>query len=99
MTCKPDRTWFVTYHARRQQFGWHTRQSEQFASEQDAKIFANDRWVEGLEVTAGTLNPHLPKRFIGSRQIKKWLDEQAEDRRVAIVGSSRQLSHVSVIST
>jgi hypothetical protein len=31
--------------------------------------------VDTPNVTAGTLNPHLPKRTIASTQILKWLEE------------------------
>jgi hypothetical protein len=31
--------------------------------------------AEGLNVNAGTLNPHLPKRMISSIQILDWLKE------------------------
>jgi hypothetical protein len=31
--------------------------------------------IETPNVTAGTLNPHLPKRTIATRQILEWLDE------------------------
>ena len=71
----PTPTWFVTYHPSARLPGQHTRRSEQFANEQDAKVFARARVSEVLDVTAGTINPHLPKRFIGSAQIAKWLDE------------------------
>jgi hypothetical protein len=50
-------------------------QLEAVANEQDAKAFAKDRLAEGSEITAGTLNPHSPKRFIGSAQILDWLNE------------------------
>jgi hypothetical protein len=69
-------TWFVTYQppGRRPRDG-HRRMSELFANEQDAKAFARARLSEGPDITAGTINPHLPKRFVGSAEILRWLDE------------------------
>jgi hypothetical protein len=68
--------WFVTYQpvGSNSRKG-HRRSSKQFASEQDAKAFAKDRLAEGAEITAGTLNPHSPKRFIGAARILDWLNE------------------------
>jgi hypothetical protein len=71
----PTPTWFVTYHPRAGHPGYRTRKSEQFANEHDAKSFALARVIEDPDVTAGTINPHLPKRFIGSAQIVDWLEE------------------------
>jgi hypothetical protein len=35
--------------------------------------------AETPKVTAGTLNPHLPKRTIASAQMLEWLGEPDED--------------------
>jgi len=71
----PTPAWFVTYHPRAGHPGYRTRKSERFANEQDAKIFAQARVIEDPDVSAGTINPHPPKRFIGSAQIVDWLNE------------------------
>jgi hypothetical protein len=72
----PILTWFVTYQPVGRVSGiGYSRSSKQFANEQDAKAFAKDRLTEGSEITAGTLNPHSPKRFIGAARILDWLDE------------------------
>jgi len=34
--------------------------------------------VEAPNVTAGTLNPHLPKRTIAAKQMLEWLEEPDE---------------------
>jgi hypothetical protein len=34
--------------------------------------------VEAPNVTAGTLNPHLPKRTIAAAQMLEWLEEPDE---------------------
>jgi hypothetical protein len=49
--------------------------TETFRNEQDAKEFAKTRLTVGSNVTAGTLNPLLPKRTISSKQVLDWLDE------------------------
>jgi hypothetical protein len=75
MPRKPTATWFVTYEPHGRHPGEEQkRKSEKFANE-DAKVFARDRVAEDPGVTAGTINPHLPKRFIGCAQIVDWLDE------------------------
>jgi hypothetical protein len=51
------------------------RKAEKFANEDDAKVFARARLAERPGVTAGTINPHSPKCFIGSAQIVDWLDK------------------------
>jgi hypothetical protein len=51
------------------------RSTEVFQTEQQAKAFARARRAEDLSVTAGTLNPHVPKRTIASMQILGWLNE------------------------
>jgi hypothetical protein len=75
-TMARHQAWFVTYKpvGSTSRKGYR-RSSKQFASEQDAKAFAKDRLAEGSEITAGTLNPHSPKRFIGAARILDWLNE------------------------
>jgi hypothetical protein len=49
---------------------------EPFRNEQEAnKAFAKTKLAEGRNVSAGTLNPHQPKRTIASAQILDWLNE------------------------
>jgi hypothetical protein len=72
----PVAIWFVTYQpVGRVSGNGYSRSSKQFANERDAKAFAKDRLTEGSEITAGTLNPHSPKRFIGSARILDWLND------------------------
>jgi DNA-binding MarR family transcriptional regulator len=42
-----------------------SRKTKAFKNESEAKRFAKSMLSEGFEVTAGTLNPHLPKCLIG----------------------------------
>jgi hypothetical protein len=53
-----------------------TRQTVNFDSEADAKVFARARLRDASDVRAGTLNPHLPKRVISSAGLADWLEEK-----------------------
>jgi hypothetical protein len=53
----------------------HARATKTFCSELEAKKFARAKLVDTLNVSAGTLNPHLPKRTIAAAQILEWLEE------------------------
>jgi hypothetical protein len=55
-----------------------SRLTETFRNEQDAKAFARAKLADGLNVNAGTLNPHAPKRTITSKQLVDWLDQPDE---------------------
>ena len=69
-----DSTWFVSYRP----LGLSRdprRLSETFPNELEAKAFAKARLADARNITAGTINPHLPKRVIGSAQIIEWLNE------------------------
>jgi len=74
-------TWYVSYECRDRLLRRRsqTRATETFRNEQEARVFARARLAEGLNVNAGTLNPHLPKRTITSKQILDWLDEPEVD--------------------
>ena len=89
MANKSRGTWYVSFELRRQK-RTHTRATETFPNELEAKKFARAKLVEAPNVTAGTLNPHLPKRTIaqsrclnGSKSRMKpiWL-EPASHRRI-----------------
>jgi hypothetical protein len=43
-----------------------------FETEDQAKAFALNILATGLAISAGTLNPHLPKRAISSADAKMW---------------------------
>jgi hypothetical protein len=40
--------------------------------------FAKQKLAETQNISAGTLNPHLPKRVISSAQVIQWLKERDE---------------------
>jgi hypothetical protein len=61
-------TWYVSFVAKEPAHGkrTHVRLAESFQTEREAKAFARAKMADGPNVTAGTLNPHLPKRTISS---------------------------------
>jgi hypothetical protein len=73
-----DSTWYVCYQPRDPYRGPKEcrRHSETFSNELEAKVFAKSRLADARKITAGTINPHLPKRVIGSAQIIEWLNEE-----------------------
>jgi hypothetical protein len=70
-------TWYVSYERKERQLGRNhpLRAADTFRNEQDAKAFAKARLADSLNINAGTLNPHLPKRTISSKQLRDWLNE------------------------
>jgi hypothetical protein len=74
---KSKAKWYVSYERKDRQLGRNhpLREAETFRNEQDAKAFARARLADGLNINAGTLNPHLPKRTISSKQLRDWLNE------------------------
>jgi hypothetical protein len=72
----PKWKWYVSF-VPKERVGKRSqaRATETFRNEQEAKAFAKTKLAEGLNVSAGTLNPHLPKRTIASAQLFDWLNE------------------------
>lgn len=70
-------TWYVTFAVpksgtlvqRR-----NPRLTKTFDTEAEARDFARKKFEDGLIVTAGTINPHLPRRAIPSERIPAWLE-------------------------
>jgi hypothetical protein len=77
---KSKGTWYVSFWSN-ERVGKRAqpRVTEVFQNEQDARAFTRAKLAEGLNVNAGTLNPHQPKRTIASAQTLDWLDEQPSD--------------------
>ena len=48
------------------------RTTETFETEDQAKAFAFKILATGLAISAGTVNPHLPKRAISPVDAKMW---------------------------
>jgi hypothetical protein len=77
---RPERskdTWYVSFEPKARLSGQRglMRTSETFRNEQDAKAFARARLADSRNINAGTINPHLPKRTISSKQLRDWLNE------------------------
>jgi hypothetical protein len=73
---KSKGTWYVSFWSN-ERVGkrGQPRVTEVFQNEQDAKAFARAKLAEDLNVNAGTLNPHQPKRTVASAQTLDWLNE------------------------
>jgi hypothetical protein len=68
---EPD-CWYVSYSVkldRRSQ-----RITRKFITEDDARLFVREIAGSTLRLTAGTINPHSPKRIIASTEIERWLE-------------------------
>jgi len=78
LVVKNDRkTWYVSILVPgSEKTGHYPRRSATFATESEAKKFAASKTAAGAEVSAGTLNPIMPKRAIKSSEIEKWLSEK-----------------------
>jgi hypothetical protein len=50
------------------------RATRTFKSEVDAKLFAIQILAKGWTASAGTINPHQPKRVIGAAEVEHWAD-------------------------
>lgn len=83
MPFEPRKTWYVSFElpksavkavARRS-----PRQSETFLTEDEARQFASEKLGQGLIVSAGTLNPYLPRRTIPSDVIHLWIEGRMHD--------------------
>jgi hypothetical protein len=79
MANKSRGTWYVSFNLPRGR-KTPTRATETFPNEREAKNFARAKVVDTPNVTAGTLNPHLPKRTIATRQILEWLEQEDEPK-------------------
>jgi hypothetical protein len=74
MADKSQGPWYVSFElppGKRAQ----VRATETFPNEREAKKFARAKLIDTPNVTAGTLNPHLPKRTTAATQILEWLEE------------------------
>ena len=77
VTVRTPKTWYVSTRVPLPEKTVHySRRSQTFSSESAAKQFAAARIAEGVEVSAGTLNPVSPKRVIGPSEIEQWLAEK-----------------------
>jgi hypothetical protein len=70
-------TWYVTFEVPR--IGTLVRRrnprlTKTFDTEAEAREFARTKFDGGLILTAGTLNPQLPRKAISSVEIPVWLE-------------------------
>jgi hypothetical protein len=75
MANKSQGTWYVSFELPPRGKRKRARATETFQSELKAKKFARAKLAKTLNVSAGTLNPHLPKRTIAPMQMLEWLEE------------------------
>lgn len=66
--------WYVSFAIRNPDAGHHrfARHTRTFTTEQDAKAFARTLLVQTQDVSAGTINPHMPRRVIAPAAITAW---------------------------
>jgi hypothetical protein len=77
MANKSKGTWYVSFELPPGKRN-HARVAETFPNEREAKKFAKTKLVDTPNVSAGTLNPHLPKRTIAPTLMLEWLEEPGE---------------------
>jgi hypothetical protein len=67
--------WYVSYAAKSDDGSRrYARKTRTFDSEEHAKLFAREIAAEDLRLTAGTINPHSPKRVISAFEMASWLE-------------------------
>jgi hypothetical protein len=74
MANKSQGTWYVSFELPRGKRAL-ARATETFPNEREAKKFARAKLIDTPNLTAGTLNPHLPKRTVAATQIVQWLEQ------------------------
>jgi hypothetical protein len=75
---EPSR-WYVSYtvqsdHGPRR----NARQTKTFDTEEHAKLFAREIAAGNLRLTAGTINPHSPKKIVSAAEIATWLEGRVQ---------------------
>jgi hypothetical protein len=67
--------WYVSYTVKSNDgVRRYARKTRTFATEELAKLFAREMVAGNLCPTAGTINPHLPKRTISTAAMAAWLE-------------------------
>ncbi len=72
-----NQTWYVTFEVPKSATlvqRRNPRLTKTFDTEAKAREFARTKFHAGLIVTAGTLNPQLPRKAIPSVEIPVWLE-------------------------
>ena len=67
--------WYVSYAVKSHDGSRkYARKTRTFDSEELAKLFARDVFADNLCPTAGTINPHAPKKIISTAAMAIWLE-------------------------
>jgi hypothetical protein len=71
---EPNR-WYVSYTIKPDRGArGYARKTETFETEEHAKLFVREIGAGNRRVTAGTINPHSPKRIVSANEILTWVD-------------------------
>ena len=75
---QPD-TWYVAFGPDKEvkkdiNVTGSVRSTRTFKTEVDAKLFATQILAKGWSASAGTLNPHQPKKIVGPSEVERWAD-------------------------
>jgi hypothetical protein len=71
---EPNR-WYVSYTVQSDRSPRrNARMTRTFDTEEHAKVFAMEIATNGLRLTAGTINPHLPKKVIPTTEVAAWVE-------------------------
>jgi hypothetical protein len=83
MSFETRKIWYVSFESPKSETRAaarrSSRRSETFFTEDEAKAFACQKYKLGLVVSAGTLNPHLPRRTIPPAVIHLWIGDLVHD--------------------
>jgi hypothetical protein len=55
------------------------RSTRTFKTEVDAKLFATQILAKGWSASAGTLNPHQPKKIVGPSEVEQWAERSLSE--------------------
>jgi hypothetical protein len=67
--------WYVSYTVKPDDGSRrYARKTRTFDSEELAKLFAREIAAENLRPSAGTINPHSPKKIISPADMASWLE-------------------------
>ncbi|MGA7805266.1 hypothetical protein [Bradyrhizobium sp.] len=80
MAERSKHTWYVSFKPKSTLPGKRaqSRTTATFPNETDARTFAKAMIADTPHVSAGTLNPHRPKRTVSAAQMLEWLQESAD---------------------
>jgi hypothetical protein len=67
--------WYVSYSVKSDDGSRrYARKTRTFDTEEHAKLFAREIVADNLRPTAGTINPHSPKKVISATAMENWLE-------------------------